>query len=415
MVASAVLSLALLPVLALGDHHWHNHLFDHSFVQVPFEVVEEIKERVDTAKEHVQDRVFGCQPTSTVVHGTTVVHQTVTSPPPYVTPSGYPDVQIAGLSTIDKWATLLTWEHQGTTTLALPCYTAAGHHHGHHKNPEWAVFSKRIPDGDITIRNAFVPTKTLGHQPTSTHSYSPSHAYTVVEKPSTVTVTRIVDHHDVVTQTVDHHHTSTVKVREIDTVFAKPVTTTVTQIVDHHDVVTRTVDHHHTSTVKVWDIETVFAKPVITTVTRTVNHHDVITRTVDHHHTSTVKVREIETVFVKPVTTTVTVAIRPTPTPYQRYTRCLESYTVEGWNYVVFENAAQIIVDNPFESVITISGVFAPIAKFHVRIDGKDLGWTSEPRGGEVHACSAQDLGEKCIVVCVAVRLSFHLSDLSSL
>ena len=80
MRSTAAVLLALLPSFALADY-WNREFVDHGFVQIPFEVVEEVKENVDYVKERVQDRVFGCHPTSTVVHGTTIVHKTVTTPP----------------------------------------------------------------------------------------------------------------------------------------------------------------------------------------------------------------------------------------------------------------------------------------------------------------------------------------------
>src|SRR5260221_7726764 len=130
MLLIAAFLPALLPALVLGDC-WQHDFVDHGFVEVPFEIVEELKEHVDSAEERVHDRFFGCQPTSTVVYGTTLVHQTVTTPPvsiislvttdyltslhlqPYSTPNAYPHAQIVGVSTIDDWGTLrmCAWRH----------------------------------------------------------------------------------------------------------------------------------------------------------------------------------------------------------------------------------------------------------------------------------------------------------------
>ncbi len=63
-------------------------------------------------------------------------------------------------------------------------------------------------------------------------------------------------------------------------------------------------------------------------------------------------------------------------------------------------------MDHPFESTLTIAGVFVPTTRFHVKIDGKDFGWTSEPRGGETSACCDKDPGEKCIVVSTVISYS---------
>jgi hypothetical protein len=109
-----------------------------------------------------------------------------------------------------------------------------------------------------------------------------------------------------------------------------------------------------------------------------------------------VTVQELQS-FVEPYTTTVTVTSRPTATPYQRYT-LLESRTVEGWRYLATdENFVEIYVNHPYETTLTIAGVYVPLNRFYVNIDGKDLGYTSEPRGGDAAACCDRDSGEKCI------------------
>jgi len=341
MLLTTTVSLALFPALVLGDN-WHRDYVDHGFVQAPYEAIEEIRERVDYAKERVHDKVLGCQPSSTVVYGTTLVHQTVTSPPPYATPTAYPNAKIVGVSTVDRWGTLLTWEQHGTTTLPVPCHTAAGHHHGHREWVEWSVVSKRLPDGDITIRNPFAPTSTLAYHSTPTPTYHSSRdcsgrpsGVPVVERPGVPVVER---------PHVPIFETPGVPVENPSVV-----------------TVTRVVDRYPTATVTVHDP----AKPCITTVTTIVN--PIHTPSVNQPH-------------------------------YPPVPQCIESHTVEGWKYrALQDNYSDIYVNYPFESKLTITGVYVPTNKFQVRIDGKDHGWTSEPRGGQASACCDMDSGEKCI------------------